>query len=66
MILTIILTFWITCGLIYTLKECAMPFHNDGFIIVMDFIFSPYLLYSDISYEWKEMKELRRKYNVKR
>ena len=66
MILTVLLTFWITCGLIYTLKQCARPFHNDGLIILLDFIFSPYLLYSDIAYEWKDCKELRKKYKPKK
>ena len=61
MILTSLITAWITCGIIYVAKKIATPF-NDPFITALDFIFAPYLIASDIMYEWKECKEMRLKY----
>ena len=61
MLLTILITIWITCGVIYVSKKMAMPF-NDPLITILDFFFSPYLLASDIAYEWKRCKEMREKY----
>lgn len=61
MILTILLTIWITCGVIYVSKNLASPFYST-MCIVLDFIFSPYFIYSDIRHEWNEWREIRNKY----
>ena len=63
MILTILLTFWITCGIIYISKELARPFNAcRSDLIILEFIFSPYFITSDIIQYWKECKDIRLKY----
>ena len=63
MILTILLTAWITCGVIYVSKEMAMPFSTSrSDLVILEFIFSPYFIASDIIQYWKECKEMRNKY----
>lgn len=64
MIVTILLTVWITCGIIYVTRESARPFYGD--FIILDFILSPYLIASDIMYYWKECKESRDKYKSRK
>lgn len=62
-LVTFLFTFWITCGIIYILKDMATPFSSSrSFLIVFNLIFSPYLLFSDIKEEWRENKEYRDKY----
>lgn len=63
MIVTILLTIWITCGVIYVSKEMAMPFSSSrSNLVILDFFFAPYFIVSDIIYKWKECKDLRKKY----
>lgn len=63
MLLTIISTIWITCSLLYVSKELARPFStSNSSLVVLDIIFAPYFLISDIIYYWNECKEIREKY----
>jgi len=63
MILTILITIWITCSIVYVAKELARPFSSSrSFLIILDLIFGPYLLISDIIQEWRQNKEWRDKY----
>lgn len=62
-LITILVTFWTTCGLIYISKEMARPFSTcRSYLVVLDFIFSPYIIVSDIIQYWKECRELRNRY----
>lgn len=61
-LIAILVTFWGSCGLFYTFKSRSLPFHNTGILALLDFIFSPYFIISDIIYEWNENKELRDRY----
>lgn len=63
MILTILLTAWITCGIIYCSKEMARPFSTcRSTLVILEFLFSPYLIASDIIQYWRECKESRDRY----
>lgn len=63
MVLTIILTFWITCALLYVSKELARPFSTSrSTLILLDLIFAPYFLISDIIDYWKELNSLRERF----
>ena len=64
--LGIILTFWITCAVIYVSKERALPFSaSRSYLIIFEIILAPYQIYQDIKYEWKETKHIRDKANKK-
>lgn len=64
--LGIILTFWITCAVIYVLKERCLPFSTSrSWLIIFDIIFAPYFIFYEIYNEWKETKHLRDKANEK-
>lgn len=59
MILTILITIWGTCAIIYVSKQMANPYGRDLWLI--DAIFSPYFLASDIYNEWAEWNEINKK-----
>ena len=64
MILTIILTAWITCAIIYVSREMARPFSTSRSILVLlDIVFAPYFIACDIIYYWDESKESRNRYS---
>lgn len=63
MILTIILTVWITCAIIYVSREMARPFSSSrSSLVLLDIIFAPYFITCEIIYYWEECKELRNRY----
>ena len=63
MIITILLTVWVTCGIIYVSKELARPFSAcTSSLVILEFFFSPYFIASDIIEYWKECKDIRLKY----
>jgi hypothetical protein len=57
MLLIIILTIWITCGFIHIAQESTKPYHDDTFWL-LDFIFAPYCIITDIIHERKEKKKI--------
>ena len=66
MILAILLTAWITCGIIHVSKEMARPFSCcRSNLVILEFILAPYSIASDIIFYWKELKEMRQRYNSK-
>lgn len=59
MILTIIITAWVTTGIIHVSKEWASPYARN--FMLLNFIFSPMLMVMDTISEWREWKEIMRK-----
>ena len=57
MITTILITIWITCGVIYTAKESANHYARD--FLLLDFIFGIWFILQDIIYKWKEWNKIR-------
>lgn len=56
--LIILITFWATCAIIHVSKELANPYGRDFWLI--DAIFSPYFLASDIYHEWSEWSRINK------
>lgn len=56
MILTIILTVWITLGVVHCAKEMACPYGRD--LWLLEFIMAPYFFVVDIIDEWREWKNI--------
>ena len=57
MITTILITIWITCGVIYIAKESANHYARD--FLPLSFIFGIWLILQDIIDEWREWNNIR-------
>lgn len=57
MILTILITVWVTCGIIYVAQESTTPYYADDFWL-LDFICAPYFLILDYIDDKKSKKEI--------
>ncbi len=60
MITTILLTIYITLGVISVAREYTKPYYNGEFWLIM-FILAPYILIADFIYEYKEAKKIENK-----
>ena len=55
MILTILVTIWLTMSFCYCVKEWASPYAGDGWLI--DIIFAPYFIIVDAIYEYRDWRK---------
>ncbi len=62
MLLTIILTVWITLFVVHVSKEMASPYYKpDGLQLLFDFIFVVWYNISDIIDEWHQWAEIKKR-----
>lgn len=55
MLLTILITIWITMSFCYCVKEWTSPYAGDGWLL--DILFAPYFIIVDAIHEYKECRK---------